>query len=197
MHGLINRGFECFVRDTYGDSVWDGVAQAADLGFARFEAMMHYDDAMTQAILAAASARLAVPVDMLLEDLGTYLVANPTTEAIRRLMRFAGATFEEFLHSIEDLPDRARLAVPDLALPPIDLTEEQPGVFRLTVGPGLPGFATVLAGMLRTMADDYGALAVVEAGAVADDRATVRVVLLDRAFAEGRRFDLAVARGAR
>jgi hypothetical protein len=134
---------------------------------------------------------------MLLEDLGTYLVASPTTEAIRRLMRFAGATFEEFLHSVEDLPDRARLAVPDLVLPPIDLTEDQPGVFRLTIGPGLPGFATVLAGMLRTMADDYGALAVVESSAPDGDRTEVRVVLLDHAFAEGRRFDLAVTRGAR
>ncbi|MCU0906319.1 MAG: heme NO-binding domain-containing protein [Rhodobacteraceae bacterium] len=197
MHGLINRGFECFVRDTYGDAVWDGVTQVADLGFSRFEAMMHYEDGMTQAILDAASARLSVPVDMLLEDLGTYLVASPTTEAIRRLMRFAGASFEDFLHSIEDLPDRARLAVPDLVLPPIDLTEEQPGVFRLTVGPGMPGFATVLAGMLRTMADDYGALAVVESDIGAGERAMVRVMLLDQAFAEGRRFDLAVTRGGR
>jgi len=193
MHGLINRGFECFVRDTYGDPVWDGVAQAAALGFTRFEAMMHYEDSTTEAILAAASGRLAVPVEMLLEDLGTYLVASPTTEAIRRLMRFAGATFEDFLHSVEDLPDRVRLAVPDLVLPPIDLTEDQPGVFRLTVGPGIGGFATVLAGMLRTLADDYGALAVVESGKDSLGRATVRVVLLDHSFAEGRRFDLAAS----
>ena len=195
MHGLINRGFECFLRDTYGDPVWDAVVQGADLGFSRFEAMMHYEDSTTTAILAAASARLAVPVEMLLEDLGTYLVASPTTEAIRRLMRFAGATFEDFLHSIEDLPDRVRLAVPDLVLPPIDLTEDQPGAFRLTIGPGLAGFATVLAGMLRTLADDYGALAVVEGGDDAQGRATVRVMLLDHTFAEGRRFDLAVSGG--
>lgn len=197
MHGLINRGFECFVRDTYGDAVWDGVVQVADLGFSRFEAMMHYDDSTTRAILDAASARLAVPVDMLLEDLGTYLVASPTTEAIRRLMRFAGASFEDFLHSIEDLPDRVRLAVPDLVLPPIDLAEEQPGVFRLAIGPEVPGFATVLAGMLRTMADDYGALAVVESSPGEGGRTTVRVVLLDRTFSEGRQFDLAMTRGAR
>jgi hypothetical protein len=51
--------------------------------------------------------------------------------------------------------------------------------------------------MLRTMADDYGALAVVESSAPDGDRTEVRVVLLDHAFAEGRRFDLAVTRGVR
>jgi hypothetical protein len=107
-------------------------------------------------------------------------------------MRFGGATFEDYVHSIEDLPDRARLAVPDLVLPAIDLTEDGPGTFGLTIGPGLPGFGSVLVGMLRTMADDYGALALVEHRGQADGRERVQVGLLDRDFAAGRHFDLAV-----
>jgi hypothetical protein len=144
-------------------------------------------------VIAAAADRIAVPPDMLLEDLGTYLVSHPNTEAIRRLMRFGGATFEDYVHSIEDLPERVRLAVPDLSVPAIDLTEEGPGAFGLTIGPGLPGFGAVLVGMLRTMADDYGALALVEHRGTVEGREAVYVGLLDRDFAAGRHFDLAVA----
>ncbi len=190
MHGLINRGLECFLRDTYGRDLWKAVATRADLGHTRFEAMLHYDDALTDAILRAASERLAVPKDMLLEDLGTYLVSNPNTEAIRRLMRFGGASFEEFLHSLEDMADRARLAVPDLVLPQVELDEDGPGAFRLCIAPGMEGFASVLVGMLRTMADDYGVLVLVEHDGAVAGRNHVLVRLLDHAFAEGRRFDL-------
>jgi hypothetical protein len=193
MHGLINRGLECFLRDTYGVAVWDDVVERVGLRDGRFEAMMHYDDQVTHAVIAAAADRIAVPPDMLLEDLGTYLVSHPNTEAIRRLMRFGGATFEDYVHSIEDLPERVRLAVPDLSVPAIDLTEEGPGAFGLTIGPGLPGFGAVLVGMLRTMADDYGALALVEHRGTVEGREAVYVGLLDRDFAAGRHFDLAVA----
>ncbi len=190
MHGLINRGLECFLRDTYGRDVWQDIALRADLGYSRFEAMLHYDDALTASVLRAASDRLGVPGDMLLEDLGTYLVSNPNTEAIRRLMRFGGASFEDFLHSLEDLADRARLAVPDLALPEMELDEDGPGAFRLCVAPGLEGMASVLVGMLRTMADDYGVLVLVEHAGTTSGWDLVRIRLLDHAFAEGRQFDL-------
>jgi hypothetical protein len=190
MHGLINRGIECFLRDTYGRDAWHEIAVRADLGHTRFEAMLHYDDTLTDAVLRAAAGRLGVPRDMLLEDLGTYLVSNPKTEAIRRLMRFGGASFEDFLHSLEDLSDRARLAVPDLSLPEVELEEEGPGAFRLCVAPGLDGMASVLVGMLRTMADDYGVLVLVEHDGTTAGRDLVRVRLLDHAFAEGRQFDL-------
>jgi hypothetical protein len=50
----------------------------------------------------------------LLEDIGTYLVTDPALEPLRRLLRFGGDTFAEFLGSLEELPDRARLAMPQL-----------------------------------------------------------------------------------
>ena len=51
MHGLINRSFQCFLRDTYGVSLWATVAEAAGLPAEGFEAMMNYDDGLTYAYL--------------------------------------------------------------------------------------------------------------------------------------------------
>ena len=100
MHGLINRSIQSFLRDTYGEDVWQRVVRLAGLDFESFQAMLFYDDKLTHATLAAASGLLQRPAEALLEDVGTYLVSHPNLESLRRLMRFGGVTFEDFLHSL-------------------------------------------------------------------------------------------------
>ena len=162
MHGLINRSIQCFVRDTYGPAAWDDVAVAAKLGFDGFEALMTYDDQLTFAVLEAACVRLDKPRDDLLEDLGTYLCSHPNLEPVRRLLRFGGETFSDFLCSLDDLDERARLAVSDLELPSIDLRREGPGLVTMFCKADYTGFGHVMVGVLRAMADDYGTLALLE-----------------------------------
>lgn len=187
MHGLVNRSIQCFLRDSYGRDLWATVAGDAGLDPEGFEALLRYDDALTDALLDAGARRLGRSREALLEDVGIYLV---TREPIRRLLRFGGATYEDFLHSLGELPGRARLAVPELDLPDLALCAIGPGRFRLDCAGPRPGFGAVLAGILRAMADDYGALALIDAGA-GGPRETVGIELLDRTFAAGRSFDLA------
>lgn len=190
MHGLINRAIQSFVSDTYGAARWQQIAQLSGLGFTEFEAMLSYDPAVAPRILAAAVRELDKPRETLLEDLGTYLVSHPNTEALRRLMRFGGDSFLEFLHSLDDLPERARLAVSDLDLPELDLDERGPGRFRLACRGGPDGVGHVLVGLLRAMADDYGALVYLELRPDAGGAAEIDITLYESAYAAGRRFDL-------
>ena len=191
MHGLINRAIQCFLRDTYGDDVWDKIMQQADLGYSSFESMLIYEESVTFRILELAAAALRKSSDDLLEDLGTYLVSHDNVEALRRLLRFGGVDFIEFLHSLNDLPDRAKLAVPDLFLPELMLEEPGQGEFRLRCGGHYPGFGHVMVGIIRAMADDYGALALTNyVGAEGDDE-VISIMLLQEDFAAGRSFELA------
>ena len=105
-------------------------------------------------------------------------------------MRFGGDTFEDFLHSLDDLPDRARLAVSDLILPEIQLVKNDESSFNLVCRGELPGWGYLMAGALRTMADDYGALALVEHGGADETAETVVITLLEHTYSEGRSFDL-------
>ena len=191
MHGLVNRAIQCFVRDTCGVDAWESLARAIDVGPEGFEAMLTYDDSLTEALLAEATTQLDKPEEMLLEDLGTYLVSHPNTEAIRRLLRFGGETFVEFLLSLDDLPDRARLAVPDLDLPTLEVSGGEDGQYVLEMRGGFPGFHHVLIGVLRAMADDYGALVLLDEHGAEEEGPQLRISLLDSAFAEGRSFTLA------
>lgn len=155
---------------------------------------MTYEPQVTEQVLTAVGARLARRRADLLEDIGTYLVSHSATEALRRLLRFGGVDYVDFLHSLEDLPERARLAVADLDLPALALQDRGGGFYQLHIG--LPKghdlrLGPVVVGLLRAMADDYGVLAMVEHHGEARGDEIIEVRLLDVGFADGRAFALA------
>ena len=192
MHGLINRSLECFLNDTYGADVWHDVVKGAGLGFKHFEPMLDYDDALSYAVLAAAANRLSKSNDTLLEDLGTYLVSSPNVKSLRRLLRFGGVTFVDFLHSLDDLYDRAKLAVPELELPKISLLNDgNNGSFKVVCKGPHRGFGRVILGLLRAMADDYGALVFMEYHGAGEGYEEISITLVQSGYADGRDFSLA------
>lgn len=190
MHGLINRAIERFVRDTYGRDIWGQVTRQADFDFTEFEAMLTYEPDVTTQVLDAVAHVLDRPEADVLEDIGTYLVSHPKVEALRRLLRFGGQTFTEFLHSLDDLPARARLAVSDLELPQLELREHGSEQFSLTCRGSRPGFGHVLVGLMRALADDYGALVLLDHKGARDGAEIIEIKVLTMAHASGRSFDL-------
>jgi len=194
MHGLINCGIQRFVTDSYGDAKWREVALHARLPFTDFEAMWVYDDALTPQVLESVCEVLNRPYDDLLEDIGTYLVSHANVQALRRLLRFGGVTFVDFLHSLDYLPDRARLAVSNLELPRLELFEVTDERYSLHCCSVNVGWGFMFMGVLRAMADDYGVLAYLEHKGVQDGCEVLEITLLETDFAAGREFDLGAKR---
>lgn len=190
MHGLINKAIECFVRDTYGADQWGEVCQLADLNLTGFEVMLNYEDCITTNVLEAACDVLGRAENDILEDIGTYLVSHPNVEGLRRLLRFGGVDFVEFLYSLDDLSDRARLAVSDLELPQIELREHGTNCFSLICQSEIKGYGFVLLGLLRAMADDYGALALLDYQGGGQGTETISITLVEGSFSDGRAFEL-------
>jgi len=193
VHGLVNKSIQCFIGETYGQDTWELICQDADLGFSNFEAMLIYDVRETEAVLNAACTLLDRARSGLLEDLGTYLVTNPRLDAVRRLLRFGGDTFVEFLHTLDDMHDRAKFALPELDFPTLELQEHSTANFSLMYRWGKHGFGSLVLGVLRAMADDYGALVLLEYEPGRDafgDMDRIGISLLDAQFAQGREFSL-------
>lgn len=193
MHGLVNRSIERFIRDTYGNELWLDAVAHAGVAVTSFEAMMSYDAALTNQVLAALADRLSTSQAEILEDIGTYLVSSPTSGGLRRLLRFSGSSFVDFLFSLDDLPARARLALPDMAMPQMELREHGHNGFLLNITSddeirGLSG--PVVLGVLRAMADDYGALAVLDHRTTPNGPEMIEITLLEATFAEARAFEL-------
>lgn len=195
MHGLINRSIQSFICDSYTADIWIEIAAKANLEFTEFEAMLTYEDEITPRVLDAASGVLARPRNDIMEDIGAYLVSHPSFESLRRLLRFGGIDFEELLHSLDDLHDRARLAVSDLELPRLELRSHGGGQFSLICEAPVTGYGHVMMGILRVMADDYGALALLEHTGSSGKTETLSIMLIEADFSEGRSFDLGARAG--
>ena len=206
MLGLVNRSIQVFLTDTFGAELWSAVACSAAVSPKGFEPMLSYDDAITGRLLDAACNRLDRSRFDLLEDLGTYLCMR---EPIRRLLRYGGRDYVDFLRSLNELQGRAQLALEDLHLPELALQNLGDGQYALDVQGAPAGWGAVFAGVLRAMADDYGVLAFIELCDQAQDETapdtippdtiphdTIHVRLLDSFHARARRFDLSDAAGA-
>lgn len=187
MDALLLRSLQSYVLDTFGLSDWQEVCRRAGLTTETFEPMLRYDCGTADRVARVVADVLGRSVDTVWEDVGTYLVTNPDREGVRRLLRFGGTSYSDFLHSLEELPGRARLAMPHLEAPELTLDEVGPDQFELRCQSPLQGLQRVMVGLLTAMADDYGALCVIVPG----EGGCTSISVLDRRHAQARQFDLA------
>lgn len=191
MDALLLRSVQSYVLDTFGPAEWQAVCEAAEISGTSFEPMLRYERGLADRIGGVVAGVLGRSVDTVWEDVGTYLVTHPDREGVRRLLRFGGSSFADFLHSLEELPGRARLALPHLEMPELTVDELGPDRFELQCRSHLVAVQRVLVGLLTAMADDYGVLCLIEPAE--DGRTTISV--LDGRHAKARHFDLALPEG--
>lgn len=178
MNGLVDRGIIEFLEATYGAPFAQRVV--ADVAHAEGQSADEVRG-LGRKVLAEASGRLVKAPSEMLEDLGGWLTR---IEAIRRLLRFSGRDFPDFLLSLEELPDRAHLVLPRLSLPRLSVGRDGHGVLVALLPPD-PDWQALLIGLIRGMADDHGALCLISA-----EGARIRVDIWDAQFAEGKGFTL-------
>lgn len=197
MHGIICKAVETFLSVQYGGDVFRSAAEAAGCEVRHFETVERYDDAMMTRLITEAADTLRTEPSALLEDMGTWICTHPPLEPVRRLFRFSGTTFQEMLFSLDEVHERARMALPDLEVPIYSLIEMEDGQYRVASTWVTPGAGSVLIGILRAMADDYGVLAFLEfeTGAEVNGQwaEIVSVATLDDSFATPREFNLGTA----
>lgn len=164
MHGLICKALEEFVRDQHGADTWERICRRANLPLTRFEALRSYDDTMMEGVFVVAFDELGRSTNIVLEDIGHWLCTHPPLERVRRLIRFSGNSFVDLVYSLDEIHDRARIALPGLGLPKVRVTEHGANDFRIRCSWHVSGGSSVFTGILRAMADDYGALALIDIG---------------------------------
>ena len=192
MHALMLRSLQGYVRDTFGAAAWAAVVREAALKCETFEPMLRYDPRLADEVAAGVARVLDRPVEAVWEDTGTYLITNPAHQGVRRLLRFGGVGFADFLHSLEEMPGRARLAWPGLTMPELSLRELGPDRFQLACHYPVRGAARVFVGILTAMADEYGALCVIEAEEGGETGHLISIQVLDSADSQAQSFDLAL-----
>jgi len=162
VHGMINRGLQCYIRDIHGVDVWEETCEQAKLPYYNFESMLTYDDATTEDLLSSFGALVGRQRDEILEDFGVYIVSEDALSTVRRLLKFGGTNYVEFLQSLDFVYDRAKLAIPDLDIPMMELVTHGPCHYTLYARFQKRGYGVALLGLLRALADDYNTLISIE-----------------------------------
>ena len=198
MDGLVPKSIQHFLSLTYGAEFWEKTITEVGAPTSGFEALGTYDATLILDVIEAAAKRLDREAAEIWEDLGTHLITHPDLQTVRRLLRFGGTDFEDFLWSLDDLYDRAQLAVQGMSLPEFRLTHPSNETYHLALkwpamGPAAASITGPLVlGALRAMADDYGALVFLEQRDLGEGVALIEISLLEAAFAPGRDFHLAM-----
>ena len=95
--------------------------------------------------------------------------------------------------SLDDLNDRVALALDILEMPMICVLPLSAEKIHVRVAPKWHGFSDVLVGLLRALADDYGALVFMDRLADTDQTECIEVILIDHHHSAGTSFDLAAS----
>ncbi len=189
MHGMVHKGISVFVTESFGAAEWDGLCQVLGIDVDPASATQLNDFVATQ-ILFNLAERTNRPKREVMEDYGMFLMTADVTSGIRRLMRFGGADFVEYIDSLEELPGRIRLAIDDFVLPPLTVTQESDTKYKVWVETKMGAFTFVLIGMFRAMADDYGTLCEIKHDKRTEKGDMISIEIFDLGFDKGRDFSL-------
>ncbi len=121
MHGLLNRSVEEYLRTRYGNALWRCAAQAAGVDERGFQAIGDYPDSLIVLMADAAAERLGIARLDLFEDMGAWL---GQVEPLRRLLRFSGSDYVDFVLALDQLRARGHMIVPGLGIPQICVSRD-------------------------------------------------------------------------
>ena len=149
MYGLVNRGIEELVCTNFGEEVWEKILEEANLDVEIFLSMEQYDDAVTYALVAAASKVLNISAEDILMTFGEYWTLYTAQEGYGDLMKLSGSTLAEFLMNLDNMHVRVGLQYPELAPPSFRCTDVNDAGLTLHYHSHRAGLAPLVIGLLR------------------------------------------------
>lgn len=187
MHRFVFRSIELFLTETYGAEFWARVAGQSGVDPSSPISSAHTAKSVL-CLLSDAAAMQGKSDTEMVEDIGAWLVQ---IESIRRLLRFTGQDYRDFVLSLNEFRGRCHMILPDLDIPEFVVWQDDDKLLvrvedeNSTIA--LQLWTALVSGALRTIADDYGTLALIET----PEKGSIEVSILSADFAEDRGFVLA------
>ncbi|MEM7411596.1 MAG: heme NO-binding domain-containing protein [Myxococcota bacterium] len=152
MYGLVNRAIEELVLEQAGPAAWNQIRKRAQLQIPGFVSMQAYPDAITYALVGAASQVLDIAPSELLRAFGRHWILFTGREGYGSLLEAAGQDLREFLLNLDALHARLGLSMPEL-VPPSFSVEEADGALRVEYRSTRVGLAPMVVGLLEGLGE--------------------------------------------
>jgi hypothetical protein len=159
VYGLINDAMRRHVTESAGEHVWARVADRAGMP-ATYAALTYYDDAVTLALVQAASVELDLPVADLLRGFGRYWSARVGPEFYPDILGATGTDVVSVLRNLDEMHGRVMLLYPELRPPSFTLLETTSGL-EVVYRSERTGLEAFVVGLLEGLGELYGTPATV------------------------------------
>jgi len=152
MYGLVNRAVEGLIKEKFGDDTWTRICARAELGQSSFVAMDAYDDAITYALVGAASAELELEPAQVLEAFGEYWTSYTIEEGYGDMLAMMGNSLEDFLENLDSMHARIGGTMPKLVPPSFEREPLDDGSSILHYRSEREGLSPMVLGLLKGLA---------------------------------------------
>jgi hypothetical protein len=149
MYGMVNKAIEDMVVTHHGEPCWQAIKQKAGVQTEVFIGNEGYPDAVTYALVAAASETLGLPAEKILRAFGEHWVLETAQKGYGPMMRAAGSTLGEFLAYLPHFHDRVALIYPRLEPPHFTVTDQTDHSLVLHYHSHRPGLTPFVEGLIQ------------------------------------------------
>ena len=156
MYGLVNRAVEDLVTHKFGPQTWEQVKSRAGVDVELFVAMSPYPDAVTYALVGAASEVLGIPAGEILEAFGEYWMLYSAREGYGELLDLMGHDVPSFLEQLDDVHERLKLSFPELVPPSLTVSDVSDASLVVHYRSDREGLAPFVVGLLRGVGARFG-----------------------------------------
>ena len=156
MNGLVNRAIEQLVVSMKGEAGWRGVCAHAGVAADGFVSMQNYDDDITFRLVKAASERLGLPSEQVLEAFGEYWITYTAHEGYGALMAAGGTHLREFLANLNDMHGRVETIFAQVRIPLFRVEDVSDTEYRLYYASEREGLAPMVIGLVKGLAKRFG-----------------------------------------
>lgn len=156
MYGLVNQGVRDLVMSQHGADAWARIRTRAQVEFDEFRSMAVYDDAVTYALVEAASLELDVPATDLLFAFGEHWILFSAEAGYGAMLEMCGDSFLRFLRGLDDMHARVGMTMSELRAPSFHLESSTDDACRLRYASERVGLAPFVTGLLSGLAKRFG-----------------------------------------
>ena len=155
MYGMVNKAVQDLIVTNHGEKVWEKIRLQAGVEEEMFISSEPYPDDITFRLVAAASAVLAVPAEVVLNDFGRWWILKTAKEGYGHLMKAGGRSLGEFLVNLPNFHTRIVMMMPALRPPEFECSDVEQDSLRLHYRSHRRGLSAFVIGLLEGLGEMF------------------------------------------
>ena len=149
MYGLLLESVEHFIKEKYGEGIWEKIQKMAHVETISFSTHKRYSENIIPDIARACSKVLDIDEDEIMDAFGVSFVTFVGQYGYDKILSVLGRNMRDFLNGLDNLHEYLRFSYPKLRPPSFFCTNESTSGLTLHYRSKRKGFVHYVKGQIR------------------------------------------------